>query len=93
MQIIIIFREGDRERFAEFHQGFLNLDHSSLIDRYNRNQKLGIVGVHAQGIMLLALHHRFVQIFGKSPIEWTNNCLLGLTNPIQLKGETWEFVD
>ena len=92
MKIFIIFREGDRERFAGFYQGFLNLDPASLIDRYNRNQNLGIVGVHAQGLMLLALHHRFLQVFGKSPIEWTNNNLLGLTQAIQSTGDSWEFV-
>jgi hypothetical protein len=69
LQHFYIGRPGDKERIIEGIRSFMEEDDAALIESYNHQAKLGIVGVHAQGLQLLAMRQVFLKRFGKSPVE------------------------
>ena len=70
--------EGDRERVAE-NLAQLELKSSQqLIDLYNGQLKLGLVGVRAQMLFLVALRLAMIKRFGHSPIYVKDKYVLGI---------------
>lgn len=84
-------RQGDQERIREFYQSYSGLTKAQLIDTYNRAYQTGIVGVHAQGLSLIALHFCFIKTFSNSPILFEGNTLLKFTQEIELSQEIWIY--
>lgn len=68
MKYVFISRRGDKEQFQSFFKFLKNLKDEELIKHYNREAGMGIVGVHAQAIKLLALRRVFMERFGKTPV-------------------------
>ncbi|MDM9630234.1 hypothetical protein [Robiginitalea aurantiaca] len=68
MKYLFISRPGDPESFKEYFKKFELLSNDSLLAQYNREVQIGIVGVHAQALKLLALRKIFLKRFGKSPV-------------------------
>ena len=93
LSYIFIQREGDRETIAKFIQDFSKYSEAKLVDYYNQQQKLGFVGVHGQAQTIVALNIVFRKRFGKSPIKITENIIVELTEPIQLDGESWSYLN
>ncbi|MDB9782833.1 hypothetical protein OAB88_06995 [Winogradskyella sp.] len=62
-----------------------------LVSRYNRSVEIGILGVHAQAQMLIALRSAFITAFGKAPINIEENIIISLTEKIELIGEDWQY--
>ncbi len=70
----------DTARIKSFYDSLNAHDNHTLVDAYNTEKR--IVGVHAQTLYLVAMHHVFVDRFGKSPILISENTLENLSGPI-----------
>lgn len=92
MEYMLIQKKGDKEIVTEQVKEFLKLSKQELVDRYNRQVEIGIVGVRAQSLMICALGYAFEVKFGKSPVSFIYNMILGLTGKIILKGDDYEYV-
>jgi hypothetical protein len=91
MEYVFIQRPGDREAVAAIVKEFEKLSKSQLVNQYNRMVQIGIVGVHAQALRIVALHNVFNRVFGISPIGVEDNVLIKLLGEIELRGEGWFY--
>jgi hypothetical protein len=91
MEYLFIQRVGDREKIIELIKEFKQYSKEELITRYNTTVDVGIVGVHAQAQMIVALHQAFRASFEKSPIKIVDNAIISLTGKIELIGEDWQY--
>lgn len=91
MEYLFIQRPDDREKIMELLGNFKKNSKQELITQYNSSVKTGIVGVHAQAQMLVALNNAFGATFGKSPIKIEDNIIISLTGKIELIGEDWQY--
>ena len=89
MKQVYIQRKGDRELLIEYYKKFKTLSNKELIKSYNNSVDLGIVGVHAQGLHLIAKRKVFMERFGKSPIKLEANIIISLSNKIKLKSKNY----
>ena len=88
---LYIQRTGDRERVIEFYENLKKSSKAELVASYNNAVRMGMVGVHAQGLLLIALNWSFHDAFQKSPIKIEDNVLISLTGIIDLKDDGWEY--
>jgi len=72
----------DSERIAEFTKRLEELSDSELFDAYNREAKIGITGVHAQALYLIAMKQVFDSRFSGSPFNFSENTI-SPGNPIK----------
>ncbi len=93
MEFLFIQRPGDREKIMEFLGTFKKNSKQELVTHYNSSVTTGIVGVHTQAQMLVALHNAFGATFGKSPIKIEENIIISLTGKIELIGEEWQYIN
>ena len=91
MEYLFIQRLGDREKIIELSVNFKDKTKQDLIESYNNSVTTGIVGVHAQAQMLIALRSAFKIAFGKSPIKIEDNSIISLTGKIELIGDDWQY--
>jgi hypothetical protein len=56
---------------------------ADLIEYYNRQQKLGMVGVRRQVLHMVALHEVFQERFGHSPFRASGALAVGFGPPIE----------
>ena len=88
---MILERTGDREFAIKMLSAYTQLDNAGLIEAYNSAWRVGIVGSHLQAVSYYALHIAFKKRFGVSPILIEDEIILSLTEPIELKGDSWEY--
>ena len=86
MEYLFIQRPGDREKIMEHFERFNKCSKQELVQHYNKLVEIGIVGVHAQAVMIVGLYQAFIFIFGKSPISIEENSIISLTSKIKLVG-------
>jgi len=86
MEYYLQLREGDQQIIDDHIRWFKEKTSQELVDLYNDQVKCGIVGVHGQGLYLIALDHVFKKRFGKSPITLKNN-VIGLGRKVRLAGD------
>jgi hypothetical protein len=91
MEYIFIQRPGDREEIIERLKVFTKYAKAELVSEYNSTVKTGIAGVHAQALMIIALHNAFDIAFNKSPVKIVDYTVISLTGHIELVGENWEY--
>lgn len=86
-----INRPEDAARVKSFYDRLNTYDNQTLVDAYNIEKR--VVGVNAQTLYLIAMHHAFVERFGKSPIIVTDDTPVKLTGPIYYidKLETFDW--
>jgi hypothetical protein len=68
MKYVYTKHQGDKEIIEEAFQRFSQWEPSELVDYYNRQLKIGIVGVRQQMLTLIALDKVFHEKFYDSPI-------------------------
>lgn len=78
MKHVFIPREGDKELFFEKVDYFRKQSNEKLIKAYQREANIGITGVHAQALHLLALRKVMIERFGESPITFEDGCVIDL---------------
>lgn len=93
MEYLFIQRTDDREKIMGFLGNFKKNSKQELVTHYNSSVTTGIVGVHAQAQMLVALNNAFGATFGKSPIKIEDNIIISLTGKIELIGEDWQYIN
>lgn len=84
MKYILILRPGDDKRIAENKKYFEEKTMQELVDAYNREAKMGIVGVHSQALHLLALRQEFIERLLECPIYIEDEYFLGLKGEVEL---------
>ena len=89
---ILIERPGDRKIIADNHARYSQKTNTELIEMYNKQQELGLVGSWPQALLCFSLFLLFNERFGKSPIL-VEKFVLSLTEPIVEKGDSWEYVE
>jgi hypothetical protein len=82
MELLLIPRPGDRERLLGHIETFSSITLEELVNVYNKNCEIGIIGNPFQDVPLLALHKVFLNKCNPSHIYWTNNMILAL-------GKSW----
>ena len=90
---MFIQHSGDREKIMALLIEFKLCSKQDLVSQYNKSVEVGIVGVHAQAQMLIALRSAFITTFGKSPINIEENAIISLTEMIELIGEDWQYIN
>jgi len=88
---MLLEKPGDREFAIKMLSAYTQLDNAGLIEAYNSAWKVGIVGSHLQAVSYYALHIAFKKRFGISPILIEDEIILSLTEPVEQKGDSWEF--
>jgi hypothetical protein len=83
MEFIYIPRTGDEDVIADYKKGLKNLTSKELIDDYNKQARLGIVGVHQQALYLIALRDEFKEWFGYSPV-YLEDAVLGMKGEVEI---------
>lgn len=73
------FRDELLERYREI-QGYTN---DELVQRYNRQVEIGIVGVYAQAVILLAIRILFIERFGHSPVVVKDEIVIAITEKVR----------
>ena len=79
MEYVFIARKDDAETFNKFYKSLEGLPNETILDQYNKQVEIGIVGVHAQALKLLALRKVFLERFGESPIHLEDDVIISLT--------------
>ena len=70
MKHVFTSREGDKTLFLEFYNSLKDLNDKRLIEAYHKQMKLGMTGVHAQAVYVLALRKVIKDRFGKNFISF-----------------------
>ena len=78
MKYVVVSRKGDQKQIENYLKSFRGYSNAELVEAYNKQAKLGIVGVHAQALYLMALNQELKFRFGKSPIILDENQILSL---------------
>ena len=82
MEYIYVYREDDAAEILEYRVGFIKKTAEELVELYNREARMGIIGVHRQTLYLLALKIEFDERFGLSPISFEDS-VLGIGKEIE----------
>ena len=91
LQYMLLEKPGDREFAIKMLAAYTQLDNIEIIAAYNSAWEVGIVGSHLQAVSYYALHITFKKRFGVSPILIEDEIILSLTEPIELKGDSWVY--
>jgi hypothetical protein len=75
----------DEIRLIRYRSELRALDHDELVAAYNRQARIGVVGVRAQLLHLQAMHEVFMNVFGRSPFV-TKGHAFGTGGLIRLNG-------
>ncbi len=82
MEYLMIPRPGFREEVLEHYNLIKDCSDEELIDSYNRQAEIGIVGVYKQAIHLLAMRLLFKERFDYSPIVIKDQVVISLSGKV-----------
>lgn len=85
MEYILVQHEGFKEEYLNQIKLLEGVSSDELVNRYNKEVDVGIVGVYAQGIFLAALRIAFVKQFKQSPILVQDNLIISLTDKVKIQ--------
>lgn len=85
-EYLLLTQGGDREILNEEIENLSTFSNEKLVELYNAQSRLGIVGVRRQAIYLLALGVVLKQRMGDVPIYYKDN-ILGLKGKIKYENE------
>ena len=83
MDYIFIERDGDKNTIEEYKKNALAKDTKTLVQDYNKQCGLGVVGVHEQALCLVGMSLAFKERFCESPIYLEDN-ILGMKGEIEI---------
>tara|TARA_R110002012_G_scaffold265939_1_gene449413 strand:- start:15664 stop:15945 length:282 start_codon:yes stop_codon:yes gene_type:complete len=93
MEHIYISRIGDGNIILELKKSLEEESLEELVESYNNQVRIGIVGAHRQGLHLLAMRKEFMERLGESPVYVEENVLISLTGKIRLENGKIKHVD
>jgi hypothetical protein len=85
-EYLLLTQGGDREILNEEIENLSTFSNEKLVELYNAQSRLGIVGVRRQAIYLLALGVVLKKRMGEGPIYYKDN-ILGLKGKIKYENE------
>lgn len=89
MKAILFFQEGDRDVINDYIARFETYSDEKLVSAYNREARMGIVGVRQQTLYLYALREVMRARFKSSPIFFSSN-IMGMQGEVKLvDGKVW----
>jgi hypothetical protein len=91
MEYLLITTHDDSPLVKEFLNSLVPLELEELIEAYNRQVVIGIVGVRKQALYNLALGIAFKRRTGQSPVRYELN-VLSLTGKIAKDGDGFSWV-
>lgn len=80
---IFIPRKEDIQQIKNFSNNLQNINQSELINKYNREAKVGFTGVHQQALLIIALNKQFMKRYNDAPVTIENNSILSLKGIIK----------
>ena len=86
---MLIQQGKDQKIIADYVENLSAKSKQELVAIYNKQEKLGIVGVRQQTLYLVALGKVFKQVFGDSPVYFEDSIFLGMKGQIILVDETY----
>ena len=90
MEYLLIQKKGFKELFFNEVEKLQDLSNDQLINRYNKQVEIGIVGSYSQAVFLVVLRKFFLERFNATPILLQDNILISLTSKVKLeKGELY----
>jgi|SRR5690554_3789369 len=92
MEYLYLPQTGDKESILENLQKLQLLSNEDLISDYNKQVDIGVVGVRAQMLLMIALHQTFLKRFRKSPIKIVDNCVFSLSGKISYQAALKSFI-
>jgi hypothetical protein len=75
MKHVFTSGEGDQKLFLKYYDSLKNLNDKRLIEAYHREMRIGMTGVHAQAVYVLALRKVMKDRFGKDIISFEGGVL------------------
>lgn len=87
-EYLLLTQGGDREILNEEIENLSTFSNEKLVELYNAQSRLGIVGVRRQAIYLLALGVILKKRMGEGPIYYKDN-ILGLKGKIKYENEVF----
>ncbi|MGY8914032.1 MAG: hypothetical protein ACKVJF_02990 [Flavobacteriales bacterium] len=78
MEHVFTSGEGDQKLFLKFYDNLKELTDEKLIEAYHREMRIGMTGVHAQAVFVLALREVMKDRFGKSLIQIEDGIVINL---------------
>ena len=89
MYAVFISRKGDQEAIQKDFERFRSYNDQELVDAYNQEVRMGIVGVHIQQLCLIALREAMRERFNHSPILFESG-VIGMQGEVRLvEGKVW----
>ena len=88
MEYLFISNKDDVQPIQEYLEILKDKSDTELVAAYNREAKIGIVGVRQQIRYLMALRYELQKRFGESPIYIKDNCVVGLLGQIDLQNNS-----
>lgn len=89
MYALFVSREGDHKAIQEDLERFRTFGDQELVDAYNREAQIGIVGVHQQQLCLIALREVMRERFNHSPIFFESG-VIGMQGEVRLvESKVW----
>jgi hypothetical protein len=88
--LLMVSSQEEVNLYREYIAIFRQKPNDGLVKTYNRNLKIGFTG-KAQGLIMAALHDVFKERFNKSPFILEDKVILSFTEPIELRGDSWEY--
>lgn len=83
MEYLLIQKKGFKELFFNEVEKLQDLSNDQLINRYNKQVEIGIVGSYSQAVFLVVLRKFFLERFNASPILLKDNILISLTSKVK----------
>ncbi len=80
---IFIQRKEDLQQLVSLENNLNTISQEELINKFNREAKIGFTGVHKQALLILALNQQFIKRFNDAPITIENNSILSLKGVIK----------
>lgn len=91
VKYVLNLHENDREHTQAYQEQFRLKTREELIELYNKQLKIGIVGVRMQSLYLYALRQVMIDEFGISPIDLEKGMVISLTGKAKLSDGSLEI--
>ena len=84
MEYLFISNRYDVQPIKDYLEILKDKSNTELVEAYNKQAKIGIVGARQQIRHLLAMRYEFIKRFGESPVYVSDQYVVGMVGPIEL---------
>lgn len=80
---LFIQRKEDLQQIINLNNNLENINQEELVNKFNREVKIGFTGVHQQALLVLALNQEFIKRYNEAPVTVENNVVLRFKGTIK----------